>query len=368
MKKVLCFAAAAMALFAGCQKTEIVYDNDGPQEIAFFAVNKVATKAPVEGTVFYTEDNMDVVAYLSEGDGVTPGTFFTETNFGYHQVENSVNVWKGGRYWPISDATLNFLAVTNKGGKVEGHVENTFTTNANEQKVVSVLTGNGDGSQTDLMFAAGQGTHSANGEYEPVSLVFHHALSWVVFNVKTTNTTGANGAVDSSKDPKITINSITLNNVGVNGTLTVTNHKYAALSTATGTDVCNTDNLGVTTSNWSSITRANVLVDKDDIKTTAATSLDLTGHPVNFGGKDGVLVVPGVQTSFTINYTITQTDNTASTFTYTHMLNVENNTANQWEMGKKYTYNIAITLNEIKVAPSVVDWDSTTNVNDVPLD
>ena len=366
MKKVLCFAAAAMAIFASCQKTEIVYNNDDPQEIALFAVNKVATKAPVVGATFYTEDNMDVVAYLSDGDGVTPGTFFTETNFGYHQVENSVNVWKGGRYWPISDATLNFLAVTNKGGKVEGHVENTFTTSATEQKVVSKLAGNDDATQTDLMFAAGQGTHIASGEYTPVSLVFHHALSWIVFNVKTTNTTGTNGTVDSSKDPKITINSITLNNVGVNGTLTINNLNYNAKQNATGTSICNTDNLNVGTSNWSDISTTSIIVDKEDIKTTAATSLELTGHPANFGGEDGVLVIPGAQTSFTINYTITHTDGTASTFNYKHALNTAGDSANKWEMGKKYTYNIAITLNEIKIKPEVVDWDSASNV-DVPL-
>ena len=365
MKKVLCFAAAAMAIFASCQKTEIVYNNEAPQEIALFAVNKVATKAPVVGATFNTEDNMDVVAYLSEGDGVTPGTFFTETNFGYHQVENNVNVWKGGRYWPISDATLNFLAVTKKGGKVENHVQNEFTTSATKQQVISTLTENDDASQTDLMFAAGQGTHTANGEYTPVSLVFHHALSWIVFNVKTTNTTGQNGTVDPSKDPKITINSITLNNVGVNGTLTIDNPNYNAKKDANGTSICNTENLNVGTSNWDNITTKNIIVDKEDIQTEATASLELTGHPANFGGEDGVLVIPSAQTSFTINYTITQTDNTASTFNYTHALNTAGSD-NKWEMGKKYTYNIAITLNEIKIAPEVVDWDSTSNV-DVPL-
>ena len=58
MKKFFFMAAAATALFAACNKTEVVY-TDGPQEIAMFAVSNTATKAPVEGTV-YPDDNMQV--------------------------------------------------------------------------------------------------------------------------------------------------------------------------------------------------------------------------------------------------------------------------------------------------------------------
>lgn len=360
MKKTFFFAAAATMMMAACQKTEVVYDNPNPQEISLFAVNKVATKAPVDGATFLTDDNMDVVAYLAAGDGVTPNTFFTETRFAYHQLENTKNVWKGGRYWPISGATLNFLAVTNKGGNVDGHVENEFTTSQTAQSVKSTLKYNEQAAQTDLMFAAGQGVHEADGTYKPVDLVFHHALSWIDFTVKTTNTSGANGAVAAS-DPKIAINSITLNDVSVNGELNISNPNFAALSTATGEGVCNTTNLKVKTTNWTSATTVDVVVDKNGIVTAPATSLGLTGHPANFGGANGVLLVPGAQTSFTINYTITQTDGTANTFNYTHKL------AGDWVMGKKYTYNVSITLTEIKVAPTVDNWDSSTE-SDVTLD
>ena len=58
MKKVLFFATCAIALLAGCQKTEINYDGE-PQEIAFFAVNKTATKAPVTGTAFKDSDEIN---------------------------------------------------------------------------------------------------------------------------------------------------------------------------------------------------------------------------------------------------------------------------------------------------------------------
>ena len=110
MKKVLCFAAAAMALFAACQKTTVVYDNGGQQEIAFFAVNKTATKAPVSNTTFPETYAMQVAAYLADGDGVATGgrNYFNGTTF---TKPNDGTYWTGGQFWPLSAATLNFIAV-----------------------------------------------------------------------------------------------------------------------------------------------------------------------------------------------------------------------------------------------------------------
>lgn len=336
MKKVLFLAVAATMLFAACNKTEVVYDND-PQEISFLAVNKVATKAPVADATFLAGDNMDVVAYLSEGDGVTPNTYFAETLF-----SKNGTYWKGGRYWPISDATLNFLAVTNTGGGVAGHVENVFTTTASAQSVVATLTGNEDKSQTDLMFAAGQGTRTAGGAYPQVSMVFKHALSWINFKVWTGTT--AAGA------PTITVNSITLNDVVANGSLAVNNPKYAALNTATGTDACTTDNL---TATWTPGPAVDLVVLKGD-DTNAADALALDGTAKAFG--NGVLVVPGDEKTFTINYTINDgTSSNTFDYTYTPTSPID------WEMAHKYTYNVKISLTEIEIDPSVTIWDEDTD-------
>ena len=67
MKRFLFFAASAIALFASCQKTVVNYEGT-PQEIAVFAVNKVATKAPVVGTTFDSDDQLRVSAYLAAED------------------------------------------------------------------------------------------------------------------------------------------------------------------------------------------------------------------------------------------------------------------------------------------------------------
>lgn len=332
MKRFFFLAVAATAMLAACNKTEIVPTGDA-QEISFVAVNKVATKVPVDGTTFLTGDNMDVVAHLAAGDGATAGTYFKETLF---TNVSGTNTWAGKRYWPLSDATINFLAVTNTGGGVGGHVENTFNSTNPAYEVVSALTGNEDANQTDLMFAAGQGTHTQGGAYNAVPMVFKHALSWINFRVKT-----GNGL--TTDDPTIVINSITLNNAAVNGTLTVTNANFAATS-----NTCVTNNL---TTDWSSVSYSNMKLIETGIVTDDATdALQLTDEFAVFGG-NGILVVPSNQTSFTINYTITQPDATPNTFNYTYNL-----AGNKWEMAKKYVYYITMTLSEIKIAPEVASW------------
>ena len=334
MKRFFFLAVAATAMLAACNKTEIVPTGEA-QEISFVAVNKVATKAPVDGTTFLTGDNMDVAAYLAAGDGATRGNFFKQTPFIYN---STTGTWTGQRYWPLSDATINFLAVTNTGGGEAGNVENTFDAETYASKVVSVLTGNDEASQTDLMFAAGQGTHTQGAAYPSVGMVFKHALSWVNFRVKT-----GNGITNA--DPQIVINSITLNNAAVNGTLTVTNDNYAATS-----NTCVTTSL---TTDWSSLTYSGMKLINTGIVTDNTTgALQLTDEFAVFGG-NGILVVPSDQTSFTINYTITQPDpdGTTNTFNYTYNL-----AGNKWEMAKKYVYYITMTLSEIQIAPEVASW------------
>lgn len=336
MKRFLLMAAAATAMLTACEKTEMVPTGDA-QEISFVAVNKVATKAPVENATFLTSDDMDVVAYLAAGDGATPGTYFTETKF---TNANQTSTWTGKRYWPLSTATINFLAVTNTGGGVTAHVENAFDNTTPASKVVSTLIGNNDASQTDLMFAAGQGTHTQGAAYTNVPMVFKHSLSWINFQVRTTHN-------NDNDQPKININSITLNNVPVNGTLTVVNDNYDKTDNS-----CITGNLSA---NWE-YSDAD-LVDMKLVETGIVTDdfkndLLLTVSFAEFGGK-GILVIPCLQTSFTINYTITQPDGTSNIFDYTYNLAGDNI---KWEMAKKYVYHISMTLSEIEIEPSVTSW------------
>ena len=379
MKRLLSFAAAAATvLFAACQKTEVVYDNPDPQEIALFAVNKVATKAPVSGTLYPVDYDMQVAAYLSAG-GISAGDYFDNTTF---TKKDAGSTWAGGKYWPLTSSTLNFLAVTNP--KTVGDYTGTVSTvqfgessgspavySNFAKKAVVTLTDNqttaSKFNQFDLMFAAGLQsnviTTSGSSTYNNVGLQFTHALSWINFAVNKNDVAA-----------KITVNSIRLNGASYGGTLTLTNANYSSPTTSVTTDVtpvwnpvsAKVDNVYVP--NGSADTGSG-LADKKTTANALATEVVLgTGDPVSFG--NGLLVVPGEYAanalSFTINYTIDQdgndgTTSDVNTFEYTYKLPVTT-----WTYSNKYTYNITIKLTEIEVAPTTSGW-TTPAGTDVPL-
>ena len=174
------------------------------------------------------------------------------------------------------------------------------------------------------MYAAGQG-HCKPGNYPKVGMVFKHALSWITFTVKS-NTTGAG---------KITVNSITLNDAVYEGTLALTNNNYATTTSYVSADA-NVD------AAWTPGDAKEYLAVTSGAVVCGTTALDF--------GANGLLVVPGEQTSFTVNYTITHEEGITNTYNYTHTL------SGDWDMAKKYIYNITLNLNEILIDPSVEDW------------
>ena len=359
MKKVLCFAAAAMAIFASCQKTEVVYSNDGPQEIGIFAVNKVATKAPVSGVLYPVDYDMQIAAYVSAG--TTPSDYFDGTVF----TKNDQGTWTGSKYWPLTSSTLNFLAVTQPANADEytGQVTSvTFGDNSKDfaKKAVVVFEGNkttvGKFNQFDLMFAAGLQSNSITdggvGSYQDVGLAFTHALSWINFTVAKNDVTA-----------KITVNSIRLSGASYGGTLTLTNANYNNSSLSTTSNVTPVwDPIAVATNDvyvpGGTADTGTGFANKNE-SADEATSVVATTSPVTFG--NGLLVVPGEYIasalSFTINYTIDQDGDAATTsdvniFEYTYKL-----PATTWVYAKKYTYAITMNLTEIEVVPSVTPWD-----------
>lgn len=351
MKKIFLIAASAMMVFASCTKVNVNYpDNGQPQEIALFSVNKNMVKAPVSGTTFSAADNMRVSAYLAQtGDEYNTGSYFTNVLF---SKTGESAYWTGGWYWPLSSATMNFVAVTEIGGGVTLGDNKTSSTEAGVFTVTLDNNAATTTSQTDLMYAVGRGTSSGNAsDISAIGMVFEHALAWVNFAFKT------------NVENVITIKSVELT-ARYNGTLTVTPSNYAspteALSATASWSEKNADEvIGIKVpneGNSSVMGDLNVPLDYDD---------QIDGHQFAPYG-NGLLVVPGTSsdtdTFFTIVYTIKQNNNGDPVqYTYKHLLN---NTT--WAEGKKYTYNININLQEIEVNPSITDWENQTAV-EVPL-
>lgn len=313
MKKFFFMAAAATALFAACNKTEVVY-TDGPQEIAMFAVSNTATKAPVTGTA-YPDDNMQVAAYLASG---TAGNYFNQTKF---VKGTGTYVGSPAQYWPVTNATINFLAVSEAKTPAVTTITFDETTYASKAKVV--LADNST-EQYDLMYAAGQGVKNSS-DPAAVGMVFKHALSWICFEVK------------AKEADKITVKSITLNGAIYNGTLNLENEEYDETATYESDDAS-------VNSSWSPKgDPKNVLVSDDDYICTDSYAPYGTG----------LLVVPNTATTagFTIVYSTGAGD-----ITYTAPFTKP---AGGWEAGKKYTYQIGFgDLAQIEINPTVTNWDT----------
>ena len=327
MKKVLCFAAAALILFAGCQKTTVVYDNGGQQEIAFFAVNKTATKAPVSNTTFPETYAMQVAAYLAAGDGVAPGgrNYFDETKF---TKPNDGTYWTGGKYWPLSAATLNFIAVAPEvasSGTGTPAITTTFgeTNTTAHTRISYTIVSNNNTDQYDVMYATGTQTKTAgNAPTGQVGMTFEHAYSWLVFKFSK-----------ASAAPEIIIKDITVNEVSCDGTLSVT------VGNADGTSGNFT-----ATPEWTGNTSGNLSV-------YHTADLTLSTTPTEFS--NGLLVIPSDQMSkFVITYTIAGQE-----FTYTYTPNP----APTWDPGKKYIFNITMSPSLIEINPEVEKWDGDHN-------
>lgn len=322
MKKFFLIAASALVVFASCSKVNINYENDGqPQEIGVFAVNKNMVKGAVSDGTFPTNYVMMVSSYLAAGDG-TAGAYFSNKEF---RGSESNSIWTGGQYWPVSAATLNFLAVAPQ-------VTSAVTTSITDAGVATVTVKSNETNQYDVMYAVGQASKSAGAApNDDVSMLFKHALSWINFNFKTTNASGVT----------IKINSVTINGATVNGELTVTSTNYTSTNTQ------------VATASWNATASQSGI----DVPGAAAEFI-LDSDYETFG--NGLLVVPAKATNFVINYTITPTGGTPQTFNYTHTL------TETWAMAKRYTYNVSITLTEITIDPSVdpwVDYDADENTD-----
>ena len=177
MKKSLFFVAAAAVVLASCSSDVKISENTVPvgsnqqREIAFSSVAHTLKHAPVTDGVFPTTSTMQVTAF----DADSARDFFTATTFSH----SAGTIWTGGKYWPLSPATINFLAYANFEG-----TSATWGTTHKASGVTLVMTDN-KSAQKDLMYACGTGTvsQSDNALSFPanVPMAFKHAQAWISF-------------------------------------------------------------------------------------------------------------------------------------------------------------------------------------------
>lgn len=385
MKKFFLLVPVAALAMTACtsESNEFVGDSQqqAQKEIAFMPLAQPQTRAALHGTTL-TNDFMYVAAYQSEGEGTgfSAGDFFAKKTF--KQDETVTTVWRNwdasanngaGDYapifWPLSAATINFLAVTGNNGSKDINNHTTFhsTSNFASDVTVAYTTGNSysKDDQVDIMYGVGRGVVShasgvaAGGTVaSDVYMTFNHALALLNFQVK---------AKDATTVGKIKINSITINGARYTGTLLITNasYNYTSANALTQPTITWTPDGPV----------AGTIPEVTDADGTGlGHTLTAAFFPNNTDTWWQKMIIPtntGATAtsygfnSFTINYTVLDENN----HTYDYIYYPEgSDILHAVEQGKIYTYQITFNLHEIRVEPHVANWTENGDENGAAQD
>lgn len=366
MKKNLLLIPVAALAFAACTNETTEYVGDTPQakEISFSPIAKPTTRTSstshlaISDATFPTTIDMMVTAY----DVTRNRDFFTATNY-KHGYANSTSspgngqgYWGGetARYWPLSAAYINFLAIANANddnatGVTWGAPSSSTSPYASKVVVVQGDNYAYDTKQHDFLYAIGKGEVSQNGNAlifpSKVDMTFKHAQSYLVFRVKAADAPSC----------AIKIKNIEIYGAHFAGTATITHTNY------------NANNGQNTTLYWDPVTQTNAYKSVLDNQTAFAdegTSYTLTQ---DFAQKGQIIVVPkmsaadtyttGAITKFKITYYL---DSKEYEYEYTPA-------STTLQAGYKYTYDITFKLHEIFINPAVTQWtDGGTTLVDIP--
>lgn len=181
--------------------------------------------------------------------------------------------------------------------------------------------------------------HDLNG----VPTLFKHKFSRIQFAVKKKEEyTGAT----------ITLNSITFNNVAYTGHYSQFNKEDGDVEFTQ--DYCKVGDI-----------RTSLVYTTTDFEVTSASKYE----PVTETDETYYIYMPQVFEGVTkaeniatieVKYTVTFKEGISRSYTKT--LNVKD-IFDKWEVGKKYTFNLIFSLDEIRWAPAVGDWENVENAN-----
>ena len=376
MKKYFILAAAALVTLASCMKNDIDQTSQKGREINFSTVTGKATKAPITDNYFNHNNGAFGVyaAYLATGTwsaNYPTSKIYMGTNNGagvsVTYSDDSDRIWKPAStyYWPL-EGNLTFFAYwpyTLDPDYTEGTNQlnfGTFTVESTVANQVDVLVSSfaENQIQNTASYTDGSVTSAVNG----VPIQFNHMLSQVVFTAAAATDVYSNGL-------SFKINNIT---VGARGT-------SASMSVVPGS-----------TPSWADPTALTAYTVIDEAFPNAATTGGVAANwltasqSAQIGG--ALLMIPnsdfnGVNDTddnkeennnddeyVSVTYTLYRMNDglAMGQKTIKFWLNDNQGTVDNWEAGKKYTYQLTIGLEKIYFAPVVSSWVPENQVVDVP--
>lgn len=366
MKKLIVLFSAVAAL-AACSKNEVVPAVSGENvEISY----KVAPRTKADPQTFDTDNKFASWAYyLPSGKNWSDNWDVrkdAKPYIGEEHVGSTISykggVWKDQEtsyYWPKGGKLTFFAYSLNSNTLLNQDYTDTYfhCLNTEDAYGISGSLNLDTHPNTDFLVADISSDKTANEtsyyNVNGVPTLFKHRLSRIKFAVKKKA-----GYANAT----ITLNSITFNKL-INGMTYTQFHKsgdsfseymFSPEFTSRSTQVYTQTNFEVASTEFVSIPDANevryIYIPQDFKNVTNA---------------DKVATIE-VKYTVTLKKGTSETDKGISE-TYIKTLNVKN-IFDSWDMGKRYTFNLIFSLDEIKWAPAVGDWEDGNNSKEIPVD
>ena len=344
MKRIILLAASAMAILAGCTRTEIRSIADEPQQITFRTIETKAAGDFLNTKKFYSyawflPSSNNWATNYADAQAYIPGALIA--------YNTTANAWKASGatyYWP-KQGSLTFFAWTDYTDAPAP----TLAGCAKDKGITFTAYSAFDHKNKDLLVADiaedmnGKNLTAHQGWQPGVPTVFHHVLSNLAFTIKTDG--------DYSAGATYSLKSIKLKNISTKGDY-AQGSPAATAAEKVWTGHGDVNDMPVFTSDGQPVSDAVV-------KLTPSTTTDFSiVLPQKF--TDATPVIEIVYT-ITTNYT-----GTAFVETVIETKPLKDIYTDGWVSGKKYTLNIMLSLNEILWDPSVTDWENGT-VTDIPF-
>lgn len=355
MKKLIVLFSAVAAL-AACSKNEVVPAVSGENvEISY----KVAPRTKADPQTFDTKNVFASWAYyLPSGKSWSENWDVrkdAKSYIGEEHVGSTISykggVWKDqttSYYWPKGGSLTFFAYSFNRDNLNLIHDGNTTPVvchNAEDAYGITTTIDLNENPNLDLLVAEiatdktqNEKIYSLNG----VPTLFKHKFSRIQFAVKKK---------EEYKNIPIILNSITFNNVSHAG-------HYCQFNKVN-------DNKPFTTDYCQAVGRTGSVV-------YTTTNFEVTYSPdyVPVTNETNYIYIPqdfnvNTTANIEIKYTVTFKDGISKTYTKT--LNVKD-IFTIWEVGKKYTFNLSFSLDEINWAPGVGDWENGNNSKEITVD
>lgn len=360
MKKLIVLFSAVAAL-AACSKNEVVPAVSGENvEISY----KVAPRTKADPQTFDTHNVFASWAYyLPSGkwdeNRTTAKIYIGKDSKNENDgatISYDGKVWKDQNtsyYWP-KGGSLTFFAYSFNRDNLNLKLGNTVPVvchNAEDAYGINATIDLNENPNLDLLVAEiakdktqNEKVHDLNG----VPTLFKHKFSRIQFAVKKK---------EEYKNIPIILNSITFNNVSHAG-------HYCQFNKVNDnkpftTDYCQA--VGLTGPVVYTTTNFEVTYSPDYVPVTNETNYIYI--PQDFKDEKDETDPKKIAT-IEVKYTVTYKEGISKT--YTKILNVKD-IFTRWEVGKKYTFNLSFSLDEINWAPAVGDWEDGNNSKDVEI-